>query len=82
MPVAKADRIAAIYLPGGQPPVAGETFILRIAPPARDALTALGHEIKEWPDFSCLAGSVEVIRTGPGSRLTAAGPSGGILAHC
>ena len=45
----------------------------RIAAPVREALSALGHEIKHWPDFSYLAGSVEVIRTDPRTGLIAAG---------
>jgi gamma-glutamyltranspeptidase/glutathione hydrolase len=45
----------------------------RIEPRTRDALAARGHEIKEWPDWTWLAGSVEAILTDPDTGLIAAG---------
>jgi gamma-glutamyltranspeptidase/glutathione hydrolase len=45
----------------------------RIEPRTRDALAARGHEIKEWPDWTWLAGSVEAILTDPETGLIAAG---------
>ncbi len=45
----------------------------RIEPATRDALAARGHEIKAWPDWTWLAGSVEAILTDPATGLIAAG---------
>lgn len=73
----EAPRVATYAFPSSFAPF--EHFPRRLAverrilPQVRDALAALGHEIKEWPDFSYLAGSVEVIRTDPGTGLIAAG---------
>ena len=45
----------------------------RIDAATRDELAARGHEVKVWPDWTWLAGSVEVILTDPASGLMAAG---------
>ena len=34
---------------------------------------ALGHEVKDWPDWTWLAGSVEAVLSDPGTGLIAAG---------
>ncbi len=45
----------------------------RIDPATRDGLTARGHVVKDWPDCTWLAGSVEAIKTDPATGLIAAG---------
>lgn len=48
----------------------------RIPQSVREALAARGHEVKEWPGTTWLAGSVELVMTDPASglRLAAADP--------
>ena len=45
----------------------------RIEASTRAELSARGHDVKDWPDWTWLAGSVEVILTDPKSGLMAAG---------
>ena len=45
----------------------------RIDAATRDELAARGHEVKVWPDWTWLAGSVEVILTDPATGLIGAG---------
>jgi gamma-glutamyltranspeptidase/glutathione hydrolase len=45
----------------------------RIDAPTQAALARLGHEVKLWPEWTGMAGCVEVIRTFPASGLLAAG---------
>ncbi|MEO3472044.1 gamma-glutamyltransferase [Roseomonas sp. CAU 1739] len=45
----------------------------RIAAPVREALAARGHVIADWPDWTALAGCVELIRTNPATGLIEAG---------
>ena len=45
----------------------------RIEASTRAELSARGHDVKDWPDWTWLAGSVEAILTDPKSGLMAAG---------
>ena len=45
----------------------------RIDRGVRDELARRGHVIKDWPDWTYLAGSVEAIRTDPATGMMAAG---------
>jgi gamma-glutamyltranspeptidase / glutathione hydrolase len=45
----------------------------RIDVSVRDELAARGHEIREWPDWTWLAGSVEVVLSDPSNGMLAAG---------
>jgi gamma-glutamyltranspeptidase/glutathione hydrolase len=73
----EAPRIATYAFPSSFAPF--EHFPRRLAVEARipaetrAALQALGHDIKDWPDWSYAAGSVEAIRTDPATGLMAAG---------
>lgn len=73
----EAPRVASYSFPSSFAPF--EYFPGRLAvegrvPEAtRAALEALGHEVRAWPDWTMLAGSVEAIRTDPASGLIAAG---------
>ena len=73
----EAPRIASYAFPSSFAPfdyfpgrVAAEG---RIPPSVRDALTARGHEVKEWPDITWLAGSVEAVLSDPKAGLVRAG---------
>ena len=39
----------------------------------RDELAARGHEVRDWPELTWLAGSVEAILTDPATGLIGAG---------
>jgi gamma-glutamyltranspeptidase/glutathione hydrolase len=73
----EAPRVASYSFPSSFAPY--EYFPGRLAVEGRiDAATraelaARGHEVKDWPDWTWLAGSVEVILTDPKSGLMAAG---------
>lgn len=73
----EAPRVASYNFPSSFAPF--EYFPGRLAMEARipqetrAALSRLGHSVHEWPDWTWLAGSVEAIRTDPGSGLIAAG---------
>jgi gamma-glutamyltranspeptidase / glutathione hydrolase len=73
----EAPRVASYSFPSSFAPFEyfpGRLAVeARIAPRTRDALAARGHEIKEWPDWTWLAGSVEAILTDPQTGLIAAG---------
>jgi gamma-glutamyltranspeptidase/glutathione hydrolase len=45
----------------------------RIPQATRDALAARGHEVKDWPDWTWLAGSIEAVKTDPATGMIAAG---------
>jgi hypothetical protein len=45
----------------------------RIPEATRNALAGRGHDIKEWPDITWLAGSVEAVMSDPASGLVRAG---------
>ncbi|HYF06780.1 MAG TPA: gamma-glutamyltransferase [Acetobacteraceae bacterium] len=45
----------------------------RIAQTTRDDLVGRGHEIREWPDITWLAGSVEAVMSDPKAGLVRAG---------
>ena len=45
----------------------------RIPQSVRDDLTARGHEVKEWPAITWLAGSVEAVLSDPKAGLVRAG---------
>ncbi len=44
----------------------------RIVPAVRDALAARGHVIAEWPDWTAVAGCVELIRSDPARGMLSA----------
>jgi len=44
----------------------------RIPPAVREALAARGHAVADWPDWTSVAGCVELIRTDPASGLISA----------
>lgn len=48
----------------------------RIPQSVRDELRAMGHEVKDWPDWIWLAGSVEAVRSdnATGTRMAGADP--------
>jgi gamma-glutamyltranspeptidase/glutathione hydrolase len=53
----------------------------RIPKESRDGLTALGHEVAEWPDWEWRAGAVCAVKVGPeGTRWGGADPRRGALA--
>jgi gamma-glutamyltranspeptidase/glutathione hydrolase len=45
----------------------------RIHPGVRADLAGRGHEVKDWPDWSPLAGSVEMVHADPDTGLIGAG---------
>ena len=45
----------------------------RIDPRVRDDLAGRGHTVVEWPEWTSIAGSVELVRTDPATGLVAAG---------
>jgi gamma-glutamyltranspeptidase/glutathione hydrolase len=73
----EAPRVASYSFPSSFAPF--EYFPGRLAVEApvaqetRDALAARGHEIKDWPAQTWLAGTVEVVLSNPASGLIAAG---------
>ncbi|MGG5808002.1 gamma-glutamyltransferase family protein [Falsiroseomonas sp. CW058] len=73
----EAPRVASYSFPSSFAPY--EYFPGRLAvegriPQAtRDALAALGHGVKDWPDWTWLAGSVEVVLSDPAAGLIRAG---------
>jgi gamma-glutamyltranspeptidase/glutathione hydrolase len=53
----------------------------RVARDTRDGLTALGHQVAEWPDWEWRAGAVCAVKIGPeGTRWGGADPRRGALA--
>jgi len=73
----EAPRVASYSFPSSFAPF--EYFPGRLAVEGRidrttrDALAERGHEIRDWPDWTWLAGSVELILSDPASGLLAAG---------
>jgi gamma-glutamyltranspeptidase/glutathione hydrolase len=73
----EAPRVASYSFPSSFAPF--EYFPARLAVEGRiDAATRAelarrGHEVKEWPDWTWLAGSVEAVRADPASALVSAG---------
>lgn len=72
----EAPRVATYSFPSSFTPfeyfpgqIAAES---RIAPETVTELARLGHDVKAWPAWSGLAGSVELVRREPGSGLLAA----------
>jgi gamma-glutamyltranspeptidase/glutathione hydrolase len=45
----------------------------RVAQPVRDGLAARGHEVKDWPEITWLAGAVEAVLSLPEKGLVAGG---------
>ena len=45
----------------------------RVAQPVRDGLAARGHEVKDWPEITWLAGAVEAVLSLPDKGLVAGG---------
>src|SRR6202021_628508 len=72
----EAPRVASFSFPSSFAPF--EYFPGRLAiegridAATRSELASRGHEVKDWPEWTWLAGSVEVIRTDPKSGLMAA----------
>lgn len=73
----EAPRVASYSFPSSFAPF--DYFPARLAMEAgvpqatRDALGARGHEVKDWPATSWLAGAVEVVLSDPRSGMLAAG---------
>jgi gamma-glutamyltranspeptidase/glutathione hydrolase len=73
----EAPRVASYSFPSSFAPF--EYFPGRLAmesriPAAtRDALAAMGHEVKAWPERTWLAGTVEVVKSDPTTGMLAAG---------
>ncbi len=73
----EAPRVASYSFPSSFAPF--EYFPARLAaesridPAVRTALAARGHEMKDWPDWTWLAGSVEAARSDPARGLVEAG---------
>jgi gamma-glutamyltranspeptidase/glutathione hydrolase len=73
----KAPRVASYSFPSSFAPF--EYFPGRLAVEARidqatrDELAARGHEIRDWPEWTWLAGSVEAILTDPATGMMGAG---------
>ncbi len=76
----EAPRVATYAFPSSFAPY--EYFPGRLAVEARipaatrDALRARGHDVRDWPDWTWLAGSVEAVRHDPatGTKMAAADP--------
>jgi gamma-glutamyltranspeptidase/glutathione hydrolase len=73
----EAPRIAGYAYPSSSSPhdyFPGRLSVeARIDPAVRDELAALGHKVAVWPDWTYLAGCVELIRTDPDTGLLSAG---------
>ncbi len=73
----EAPRVASYSFPSSFAPF--EYFPGRLAvesridPAVRAELAARGHEVKDWPDWTWLAGSVEAVRGDPAAGLVLAG---------
>ena len=73
----EAPRVASYSFPSSFAPF--EYFPGRLAVEARipaetrAELSRLGHEVKDWPEWTWLAGSVEAVMTNPETGLIAAG---------
>lgn len=73
----EAPRIASYSFPSSFAPFdyfpARLAVEQRIAAPTRAELARRGHEVADWPDWTWLAGSVEMIQADPETGLIAAG---------
>ncbi|HWL80965.1 MAG TPA: gamma-glutamyltransferase [Roseomonas sp.] len=73
----EAPRVASYSFPSSFAPY--DYFPARLAVEGRidsvtrDALRARGHEVKDWPDWTWLAGSVEAVCSDPATGLRLAG---------
>ncbi|PHK93916.1 gamma-glutamyltransferase [Pseudoroseomonas rhizosphaerae] len=73
----EAPRIASYAFPSSFAPY--EYYPRRLAVesriplPVREALAGRGHEVKDWPDTTWLAGSVELVMIDPATGLRLAG---------
>ena len=73
----EAPRVASYSFPSSFAPF--EYFPGRLAAEARipqatrDALAARGHDMKDWPERTWLAGTVEVVKSDPATGMLAAG---------
>ena len=73
----EAPRVASYSFPSSFAPF--EYFPGRLAVEARipettrAALAARGHEVKDWPEWTWLAGSIEAVMTDPKTGMIAAG---------
>jgi gamma-glutamyltranspeptidase/glutathione hydrolase len=73
----EAPRVASYAFPSSFAPfeyfpgrLAAEA---RIPVPTRQALSAMGHDVKDWPERTWLAGTVEVVKSDPQAGMLAAG---------
>lgn len=73
----EAPRVASYSFPSSFAPFeyfpARLAVEARIAPEVRADLVRRGHEVKDWPEWTWLAGSVEAILTNPQTGMMAAG---------
>jgi gamma-glutamyltranspeptidase/glutathione hydrolase len=73
----EAPRVASYSFPSSFAPF--EYFPARLAvegridPATRAELARRGHEVKAWPDWTWLAGSVEAVHADPASAMVSAG---------
>jgi len=76
-PAIEAPRVASYSFPSSFAPFeyfpARLAVEARIAPKTRAELARRGHEVKDWPEWTWLAGSVEAILTDPATGMMAAG---------
>ncbi len=76
-PAIEAPRISSYSFPSSFAPFEyfpGQLALEgRIDRSVRDELARRGHVIKDWPDWTYLAGSVEAIRTDPSTGMMSAG---------
>lgn len=72
----EAPRVATYAFPSSSSPhdyFPGRLAVEgRIAPEVRSALAERGHLVADWPDWTSVAGCVELIRTDPASGLLSA----------
>lgn len=73
----EAPRVASYAFPSSFAPFeyfpARLAVEARVAPQVRAELGRRGHEVKDWPEWTWLAGSVEAILTNPQTGMMAAG---------
>ena len=73
----EAPRFASYSFPSSFAPFdffPGRLAVEAAIPQAtRDALAAKGHEIRDWPEKTWLAGTVEVVKSDPATGMLAAG---------
>jgi gamma-glutamyltranspeptidase/glutathione hydrolase len=73
----EAPRIASYAFPSSFAPFdcfPGRVAVeARIPQSVRDGLSARGHEVKDWPEMTWLAGCVEAVLSDPQAGLVRAG---------